>query len=144
MVALRKTASPLPVARGFGAIGPSPSARLVLGAQAIYYVVTGVWPLVHMRSFEAITGPKADHWLVYTVGLLLTVIGASILAAIRVHQTGAPIRILAFGSATAIAAIEVVYATAREISAVYLLDAAVELALAFALGWTLLRTRSSV
>jgi uncharacterized membrane protein len=118
------------------------SARLVLGAQAIYYVVTGVWPLVNMRSFEIITGPKADDWLVYTVGLLLTVIGASILAAICVRQTGAPIRVLAFGTAIAIGAIEIVYVTAREISAVYLFDAAVEVALAFALAWTLLRARS--
>ena len=28
-------------------------------AQSVLYVAAGVWPLVHMRSFEAATGPQA-------------------------------------------------------------------------------------
>ncbi len=32
-------------------------------AQAVLYVATGVWPLVHMRSFEAVTGRKRERWL---------------------------------------------------------------------------------
>lgn len=32
-----------------------------------------LWPLLHMRSFEAVLGPKTDRWLVRTVaGLMLT------------------------------------------------------------------------
>ena len=41
--------------------------------QAGYFVVTGVWPIVHMRSFLAVTGPKTDLWLVKTIGVLVTV-----------------------------------------------------------------------
>ena len=38
-------------------------------AQGVYFAATGVWPLIDMRSFERVTGPKADKWLVRTVGV---------------------------------------------------------------------------
>lgn len=37
--------------------------RIVRRGQAAYYIVTGPWPLLSLRSFEAVTGPKADEWL---------------------------------------------------------------------------------
>jgi hypothetical protein len=46
--------------------------------QGIYYVVSGAWPLLHFPSFEAVTGPKRDRWLVRTVGLLAAVIGLTL------------------------------------------------------------------
>ena len=39
-------------------------------AQGAYFLGTGVWPLVLMPSFESVTGPKVDKWLVRTVGVL--------------------------------------------------------------------------
>ncbi|MFL5640847.1 MAG: hypothetical protein ACJ771_00725, partial [Chloroflexota bacterium] len=39
-------------------------------AQSAYYLVTGAAPFVSMRAFEAVSGPKRDHWLVRTVGML--------------------------------------------------------------------------
>src|SRR4051794_41935238 len=59
----------------------------VLRAQGAYYTLTGLWPLVHMASFEAVTGPKTDDWLVRMVGLLAAVIGATLLTAGR-HRQG--------------------------------------------------------
>ena len=118
------------------------SVRLVLGAQALYYIVSGVWPLVSMRSFEWVTGPKTDDWLVYTVGLLLAAVGAGLATAIRLRQIGAPILVVAFGTALALAAIEIVFVSLRVIAPIYLLDAAVEIALAFAIAWTLARSRT--
>jgi len=29
-------------------------------AQGLYFAGTGIWPLVHMRSFEAVTGRKTE------------------------------------------------------------------------------------
>ncbi|WP_255474082.1 hypothetical protein [Pontibacter qinzhouensis] len=49
--------------------------------QGSYWAITGIWPLVHMPSFIWVSGPKTDLWLVRTVGLLLTVIGFTLLAA---------------------------------------------------------------
>jgi hypothetical protein len=119
------------------------SVRLVLAVQGVFYVVTGIWPLVHMPSFELVTGPKIDHWLVNTVGLLLAAIGASLVTAVRLRQVHAATCVLAIGAALALAAIEIVYVTLRQISGVYLLDAAVEIALAFAIAWTLARARTA-
>ena len=42
-------------------------------AQSVYYVSTGVWPIVHLRSFMALTGRKRDTWLVQTFGALAAV-----------------------------------------------------------------------
>src|SRR2546421_737901 len=42
--------------------------------QSAYFLLTGLWPIFHIRSFMRITGPKNDLWLVRTVRLLLTVI----------------------------------------------------------------------
>ena len=42
---------------------------------SIYFMLTGIWPVVHMPSFIAVTGPKTDLWLVRTVGLLIAGIG---------------------------------------------------------------------
>ena len=98
-------------------------------AQGAYYLATGLWPLVSMRTFEAVTGPKTDRWLVRMVGLLAAVIGISLLR--RREQTAD--RTLAVGSALSFASIDTWYAARGEISPVYLADAVVELVLVA--GW---------
>src|SRR5438270_11614006 len=39
--------------------------------QGVYYLLTGVWPLVSIDTFQMVTGPKTDLWLVQTVGALI-------------------------------------------------------------------------
>jgi hypothetical protein len=56
---------------------------VVAVAQGLYYRVTGVWPLVNLRTFEAITGPKRDKWLVRTVGILAAAIGTGLWTGLR-------------------------------------------------------------
>ena len=109
--------------------------------QAIFYIVTGVWPFLSIRSFEAITGPKVDRWLVKTVGALVTVIGAALALASRRKQVAPEIVVVAAGSAAALAAIDTVYVARRRISPVYLLDAVAEVALVT--GWARLWWRGS-
>jgi hypothetical protein len=46
--------------------------------QAAYFLVTGLWPIVSRPTFEAVTGPKTDYWLVRTVGALASVIGTTL------------------------------------------------------------------
>lgn len=113
--------------------------RMLAKAQGIYFVLAGLWPLLHRRSFEAVTGPKTDWWLVQTVGVLVTAIGASLLQSQRRAERKPETVSLAVGSALGLAAIEAVYSAKRTIRPIYLGDAAVELLLAAA--W--LRTRSS-
>lgn len=103
--------------------------------QGIYYAVTGIWPILSMRTFLAVTGPKTDLWLVKTVGVLVAVIGAVLACAGRQQRVTPEIRLLAVGSAAGLAGIDVFYVLRRRISPVYLLDAALELSLVSA--WTM-------
>ena len=107
-------------------------ARSLALGQGLFYAATGVWALVHIRSFEAVTGPKSDTWLVKTVGVLVTVIGAVLALAGWRRRVEPEPALLAAGSAVALATIDTVYATKGRISKVYLLDAVVEVALAAA------------
>jgi hypothetical protein len=95
--------------------------------QGVYFLATGVWPLVSMRTFEAVTGPKVDRWLVKTVGVLVAVIGASLLADARRPSRGSTM--LGVGSAVALGGVDVVYSLRARISRIYLLDAVVEIVL---------------
>lgn len=115
--------------------------RPVLLAQSLLYLVTGPWPLLHMASFEAVTGAKTDDWLVHTVGLLLAVIGGVLLAASRRPRIDRLFLMLAIGTALALAAIEIFYVSRGTISAIYLLDAVIELAFAALLAAALVLTR---
>jgi hypothetical protein len=104
--------------------------RLLAWAQGVYYAITGIWALVDIDSFQAVTGPKNDLWLVRTVGVLVLVIGAAIfLAGVRGTPT-LEIAFLAAASALGLAAIDIIYVTADVISGIYLLDAGAELLLA--------------
>lgn len=107
--------------------------------QGVFYVATGVWALVDLDSFMAVTGPKVDHWLVKTVGVLVTVIGAVLVATSRSRRITSEIVLLAVGSALSLAAIDVVYVWVGRISSIYLLDAAAEVGLAIA--WAVARRR---
>jgi hypothetical protein len=99
-------------------------------AQGWYYVVTGIWPILDIDSFQLVTGPKVDLWLVRTVAVLVTVIGATLLVAVRQRRLDAPIVLLAVGSALGLASIDIVYVLAGRILPIYLLDAVAEIALA--------------
>lgn len=103
--------------------------RTLALVQGIYFGASGVWPLVHMRSFERVTGPKADKWLVRTVGVLVAVIGAVLSASALRRRLPGETAALAAGTAAGLAAIDTIYAGKGRISRVYLADAAVEAAL---------------
>jgi hypothetical protein len=103
--------------------------RRLARTHALYYAATGIWPLLDIHSFERITGPKAERWLVKTVGALVTAIGASLALAARDDPGRAETVILATGSTAALGTIDAVYVAKRRISPVYLLDALAQAAL---------------
>jgi|SRR5690625_6866 len=47
--------------------------------QGGYFVVTGLWPIFHMRSFEAISGRKKEKWLVKAMGAMIACVGGAVL-----------------------------------------------------------------
>jgi hypothetical protein len=105
------------------------AAQAVGVAQGLYFLGTGLWPLLHMRSFLAVTGPKYDLWLVNTVGALIAVVGTALVTASCEDRLTPDIRRLAAGSALALGAIDVIYSWRRRIPPVYLIDGVTEAAL---------------
>ncbi|HEX9400403.1 MAG TPA: hypothetical protein VF912_09860 [Anaeromyxobacter sp.] len=110
-----------------------PGARTLAWGQGLYWAAAGAWPLVHMPSFEAVTGPKRERWLVRTVGVLVLAIGGALALAARRRRVTPELRLLAAGSAAGLGAIDTWYAARRRISPIYLGDAALEAALVA--GW---------
>lgn len=95
--------------------------------QGAFYLASGLWPLVHLPSFEAVTGRKRERWLVRTVGALIAVGGAALAAAGARRTVTGELALLGAGSAAALGAIDVWYGgVRRRIAPVYLADAVVE------------------
>jgi hypothetical protein len=107
--------------------------------QGFYYTLTGIWPLISMETFLAVTGPKTDLWLVRTVSLLITAIGLTLLAAWKAREVTGSIMFLAVGSALGLTWVDVYYSMEGVIWPVYLLDAVGEGVLI--LGWLIARRR---
>jgi hypothetical protein len=89
--------------------------------QGLYYLVSGAWSVVHIDSFQRVTGRKADLWLVKTVGLLLVAIGGGLILA-GVGRGFVPGLVsIAMASTAALLVIELVYVPKRIWWAAYLM-----------------------
>ena len=110
---------------------------LLAYAHGFFYAITGIWPLVSRKTFEMVTGPKVDYWLVNTVGVLVSAISAVMLLAGYRKRISPETILLGAGSTAGLAAIDIVYVSRKRISPVYLLDALVEfvLLLGWIIGW---------
>jgi hypothetical protein len=112
-----------------GSMNKRDFSSLLALAQVVFYLVTGIWPLVSRRTFEAVTGPKVDFWLVQTTGLLIAVIGGVLgLSGLR-GKPSTEVTALGVGSAASLAGADVVFVGKGRIRRVYLLDALAEIAL---------------
>lgn len=102
----------------------------ILIFQGVYYFVTALWPLIHINSFEEVTGKKRNHWLVYTVGSLLLVSSVVFLYS-GVKNAPVPVEtiILSVGNALALTVIDIVFVFLHKIRKIYLLDASMEILL---------------
>lgn len=107
------------------------NGRIAL-VQGLYFLITGVWPLLSIDTFQRVTGPKTDLWLVKTVGVIVAIIGIALLAAQVSGDQSLTILIIGMGSAAGLAGIDIIYVTKGVISPIYLLDAVIEIGL---MGW---------
>jgi len=106
--------------------------------QGLYYLTTGIWPILDISSFQAVTGPKYETWLVQTVGVMIAVVGLTLLIAARKLRAGASTAVLAIGSAVVLAVVDITFVARRDISPIYLLDALAELGLVAWWIWSLM------
>jgi hypothetical protein len=116
----------------------SPSNVAAL-AQGVFYVASGLWPIIHLRSFQRVTGRKADGWLAQTTGGLIASIGVALIAG-AFERPSRALRWLGVGSALVLGASDTWFASKGRISKVYLADAALEGAAVA--GWVI-RKRAS-
>lgn len=96
---------------------------LTLTIQGWFYLLTGLWPIISIKTFEMVTGPKQDKWLVKTVGLMIACSG---IIFISMNDTKAALT-LAILNAITLAGVDIYYAWKKVISRIYLWDALVEL-----------------
>jgi hypothetical protein len=107
----------------------------LLATHAAYYVATGVWPLLSRRTFERVTGPKADFWLAQTVGALIATVGIGLAESSRRRNVSPELRTIAILSAASLSLIDIIFVGRRRIRPIYLLDAGAEVALIAAWLW---------
>jgi hypothetical protein len=107
-------------------------APAVTRAQGWYYLVGGLWRLAHPRSFEWVSGPKPDQFQTDVAAALFAAAGAALLTGTADRARGPVTRVLAAGTAVAVAAVDVKYR--REIRSLFLVEAALELVMAAAAG----------
>jgi hypothetical protein len=113
------------------------SRELVAKGQGAFNVAGGMWPLLSMRSFEAVYGPKVDKWLERTVAGLLVTIGVAQLLS-RTDAELETARRLGIGTAATLAAIDLIYVPKGRISPAYLQDLLCEAG--WLAAWTLLES----
>ena len=118
-----------------------PWSKLAL-AHGAYLVFMGAWPLLHLRSFAKVTGPKPEGWLAKANGACLANVGIDLIqAALGGGRVRREVRSLAVRMAMTFAAFDFYYAglRRRRISPVYLANGAIQLA--FAVLWEMDRLR---
>jgi hypothetical protein len=102
---------------------------------SVYYLITGLWPIIDINSFMFITGPKTDIWLVKTVGALISLIGGIILLSAIRKKMVKELVLLAIGACIVLSFIDIYYVYNDIISPIYLIDAIGEFA--FIILWIL-------
>ena len=105
--------------------------NFVAWGQAIYFFTTGVWPLLNIKSFEAVTSPKTDKWLVKTVALMIVAVSITIGVGVYRGRLSLEIGLLAICCSTFLTIIDVMYSLKGVISKIYLADALPEIFLIF-------------
>ena len=112
-------------------------ASMLCLMQGGYFVITGIWPAVSITTFQLVTGPKVDLWLVKTFGVLVAAVGAALIVSGCRGNPPIETATLGIGTAGGLAAAEVNYVLGRRIARIYLGDAAVEGVFVASWLWTL-------
>lgn len=100
--------------------------KWLLRFEGIFYLLTGLWPLLHFRSFLEITGFKTDIWMVVTVGALLALNGLLYLVESRSRVISKAVVASAIAVPVILLWIDLFYVFSGVISSVYIVDAVIE------------------
>ena len=110
------------------------SRGTVLRVQSAYYIATGLWPLIHYDSFEAVTGRKSERWLVETVGGMIATAGVSLAVGSRGHRPSIETTVTSVGSAVTLGLIDALYLLRGRLGPAYAVDVLAQGAFLVAFG----------
>jgi putative copper export protein len=96
--------------------------RLLALAHGTYLLIGGLWPLIDLPGFEAVTGPKQENWLVRSVAGLLLVAALILLTQLRKPRMEASAIAMAMGASLTLAMVGIITAASGIISTVYFMD----------------------
>lgn len=94
---------------------------LVAYVQMFYFLLTAIWPFIHLDSFLKITGPKTDIWLVKTVSLLILPYVFLILYVLKIRRSALVMLVIILCSA-GLAGIDLYYYIHDMIRWTYMID----------------------
>lgn len=100
--------------------------RAVAVGQGAFWMGAGLWPVLHLKSFERATGPKADGWLAQSFGAMMTVVGSALVLGGARRPADRTTRWLAIASALCLGTLDTYFVARRRIRPTYLFDAAVQ------------------
>lgn len=106
--------------------------RFIL-AQGAYYALTGLWPIVHFRSFGRALALPVHPFQAHILGAVLVVIAAVLVEHARKEPPGQIIALLGLAVASAIALVELIWLPQLQVLTWLWVDLGVQLALAVAL-----------
>jgi hypothetical protein len=105
-------------------------------AHGLYILVTALWPLLDIKSFMEVTGPKNDIWLVKTVGVLLIPIVICLFSALFLETHPVPVILVGISCSAGLAVIDFYYTSNKTIRGIYAWDGVLEII--FLTGWVYL------
>ena len=108
--------------------GEQTKVDVAMLTQATYYLVTGPWPVAHFRSFERITGPKPDRFVVESAGMLFAASGCALAVGASSGGRDRAARVLSV--AVPLLSAVVTLRHRPQLRAVYLVDAVTQCGLA--------------
>lgn len=103
--------------------------RIILGMQSAYYLLAGLWPLVHTLSFMEVTGNSTDVLLIRTVGILLICAAITFFIDLYFQENSSAVVFLSTSCAIGLLFIDIYHSLTAKISIIYLIDAIFQLIL---------------
>ena len=108
--------------------------RWALGGQGVYYVATGLWPLLHFDSFADVVAFQVNPFQAQAFAAVIIVVGLALLEAARREPPGPFPTLLGIAVAGAISVVSLTWLPRLGAASGLWADLAVEVAFAVALG----------
>lgn len=119
----------------------TPQMRALVVIQGSYYMVSALWPLIHIESYMWLVGPITDVWLAKTVATMVIAISITMFFHLILNTDSRPLILLGIATSLAFAYTDTYYTVNGTLSSIYFLDAAAEFL--FLITWTVFAFRAT-